>query len=1135
MKRSAITEITVSIGIIFSLIFADQAYSQIDFPAQSVYRYLKGNEAQSLSSGWVNPDFDDSAWDEGIAPFRYGDGEGGTELTDMNGNYSTVFMRSTFQVENPDDINSATFSVNWDDGFALWINGQEVLSQQRPGSITYDALSSDLHESGTNELFTIDTEDLNLLEGENTLAVFACNTSLSGSSDFYIDLSITAVAQLSNVLDSADISFSHESGFYDSNFDLTVSTTEPDAYIVYTLDGSNPQTSSTRVTGQAITSITIDPANTTNRGSTPGVVIRASVGKDGFTPSKSKSHCFIFLSELRTQTNPGWDWPQTNINEQVIDYGMDPDVVNSAEYSDIFDDAMLAIPTLSIVTDNANLFDPEDGIYVNADQHGKIWEKECTVELLNPDGSEGFNVHAGLRIRGGWSRHDNYPKHAFRLFFRSEYGDSKLRYPLFGEEGVDQFDKVDLRCAQNYSWAMGWDGDHNTFIREVMARDVQGESGHPYTRSRYYHLYINGLYWGLYQTQERSEARWASDYLGGDNDDYDVMKKSNINYSGGMMATDGNEDTWIRLFNLTENGFSSNANYFKLEGRDKNGDPKKNSEVLVDIDNLIDFMINIFYSGNFDSPTSAYANNKSAANFYAVKDRTDKSTGFIFLIHDAEHSLMTEATGPGIGLYENRVNIGYRTGDDKMEISGWESFNPQWLHHKLCSNKEYKVRFADLAWKRLHGDGLFTPESNIERMNFRAEQIEMAIIGESARWGDMNTSIPFTKDNAWLPELNALTNDYFPYRTDIVIDQLKEYDLFPDVDAPVIRQNGTEITGEQLFIDYPSGITLNNSSGVIYYTLDGTDPRKTGGSIATEAKMTASGASIPIEGSSVIKARVYKDGEWSALVNLDVVAQQENYTHFKVTELHYHPTDSIAGTDTISGKSYEFIEFKNTGGENAINLTGVTIDSAIYFEFPENTLLAPGQYYVVAAKPKKFYDRYGRIADGNFSKSFSNSGEQVLVLAGDGTTIMDFTYDDHSPWPEAPDGDGPSLVSVEINPTGDPDEYTYWTYSKQIHGSPGTDGSNTGPASTIVNEFADMSVSVYPNPTSDKLNIQIEDNQNAEYEFKLYDLNGSLVYMQTCTGTTGILLSDLNIPHGIYMINIQSESKTTSMKVIYMP
>lgn len=102
--------------------------------------------------------------------------------------------------------------------------------------------------------------------------------------------------------------------------------------------------------------------------------------------------------------------------------------------------------------------------------------RESASELLNPDGSAGFQINAGLRIRGGWSRHPNYPKHAFRLFFNSIYGASKLDYPLFGDEGTSKFDKIDLRCDQNYSWAnAGWESAHNTGAREVFSRDTHKE------------------------------------------------------------------------------------------------------------------------------------------------------------------------------------------------------------------------------------------------------------------------------------------------------------------------------------------------------------------------------------------------------------------------------------------------------------------------------------------------------------------------------------------------------------------------------------------------------------------------------------------------------------------------------------
>ncbi len=119
-------------------------------------------------------------------------------------------------------------------------------------------------------------------------------------------------------------------------------------------------------------------------------------------------------------------------------------------------------------------------------------------------------------------------------------------FRLFGDEGVSEFDKIDLRTTQNYSWAFQDDG-RNNFLRDIFSRDAQGEMGQPYTRGRYYHLYINGQYWGLYQTEERPEANYASSYFGGNDSDYDVVKSSGGSGGHQNEATDGNLDAYRRL------------------------------------------------------------------------------------------------------------------------------------------------------------------------------------------------------------------------------------------------------------------------------------------------------------------------------------------------------------------------------------------------------------------------------------------------------------------------------------------------------------------------------------------------------------------------------------------------------------
>ena len=93
-------------------------------------------------------------------------------------------------------------------------------------------------------------------------------------------------------------------------------------------------------------------------------------------------------------TPPGPGWPSGNVNGQVIDYGMDPDVVNDARYKDLMDDALLAIPSISLVTKLDNLFGAQSGIYTHPGSEGRTWERPVSIELLNPDGSEGFQIDA---------------------------------------------------------------------------------------------------------------------------------------------------------------------------------------------------------------------------------------------------------------------------------------------------------------------------------------------------------------------------------------------------------------------------------------------------------------------------------------------------------------------------------------------------------------------------------------------------------------------------------------------------------------------------------------------------------------------------------------------------------------------
>lgn len=1110
-----------------------QAESQINFTYHSPFSYLKGKDAASLSSLWITPGFDYSGWAKGNAPFRYGDGTSGVELTDMLNGYSALYLKSSFQSSNIELLKQVKFTVDYDDGFVIWINGFMVLAKNAPASLNYNSVATANHESGTGEVYLLDAGNMNLIEGTNSIAVMCFNVSLS-STDFYFDIAINAEKDIQETQDSIGVSFSEQSGFFNSPFVLVMTSPDPEKQIVYTLDGSNPQSSVTGFISSSPATLNIDPSSSAGRPVTPAVVLRASVVSPGFKPAKPVSATYIFLEKVKKQKYPGGNWPSSSVNGQLIDLEIDTVVVKNPAYSALFNTSLKDIPTISLITDLGNLFDPASGIYVNADGHGLNWEKECSVEMIYPDNTEGFKINAGLRIRGGYSRKDDFPKHAFRLFFREIYGTAKLSYALFGDEGVSQFDKIDLRSEQNYAWNNG--GINNSFVRDVFSRDTQHDMGQPYTRSRYYHLYLDGMYWGMYQTQERSEARFAASYFGGDDEDYDVIKVNGEGSQYKIEASDGTLDSWKRIWNMCNTGFASNSNYFALEGKDQEGKPVKGGEVMVDIDNLIDYMLVIFYSGNFDGPISKFLKNKVPNNFYTIDDREDKSKGFTFYAHDNEHTLFDEPHSPGTGITENRVNIGDLADDMKLETKDFSVFNPQWLHFKLTDNSEYRLRFADRAYNHFQKEGVFSTDSALTRLNLRIEEVDLAVIAESARWGNSKrgSASSYTRNDQWIPEINKLRTKFMPVRPAIVISQLKNAGLYPGIEAPVISKPGEEIIVEKppLASKFPVEISNPNPSGNIYYTLNGSDPRKSGGGFSSGAIFSNTQVRLYIGESTVLIARIFDNGRWSAPEEYRFLKKEDNYQDMKVTEVHYHPEDIITGSDTLSGKDFEFIEFKNTG-DHSINLSGLALDSAVRYSFPDNTLLPPGKFFVVTSKPAAFYEYYGLIASGNFQGNLSNSGEEILLKDFDGNTIIDFVYGDSSPWPGSADGDGYSMVSSENNPIGDPGDYFYWKNSAKNGGNPFADNIPEG--TEPVSDNSRLQIESYPNPSSGVVNVSIlDDEESDQYTLVLSDVAGKVVYQDISGALSTIDLRSLGVQPGIYTLKISCENKFGWVRIIFV-
>lgn len=594
---------------------------------------------------------------------------------------------------------------------------------------------------------------------------------------------------------NSGLSFDPPRGAHDAPFDLTIRHATAKS-VRYTLDCSDPRTSPTTLTASLPLVLHVDPANVEHRFRAPGYIVRATVGDASAGPGSVVTHSYIFprrVIELSPDAqSPGGGWPAPRAPgaaQQSIDYGMDPDVVRAPEYQGQMEQSLLSLPNLSLVTDLPNLFDATTGIYANAVNDGVEWERFGSLELIANDAAPGFQANLGLRIRGGTSRAPTNPKHAFRALFKGDYGTPKLLFPLFGAEGASSFDKVDIRTEQNYSWSIDGDADfnENTMTRDVFSRDLQRELGQPYTRSRFYHLYLDGVYWGLYQTQERADSHYGQTYLGGNDGNYDVIKTERDGAMGQVEASDGDLTAWSTLWQLTSAGFETDAAYYRLEGKDANGARDPNLPVLVDVDNLIDYMLVVLYTANFDGPVSKWFKNNQANNFYALRDRIASQRGFVFLAHDNEHTLHADPILITQGVDEDRVNIGVSALDGKgassdlyrMNISDPAQSNPQWLHFRLSSNARYRARFSARAHTLLAEGGKLSNAAVRALHQTRVAQIESAIIAESARWGDsQRPKQPRTKNADWLPAVQRVNDGFFAKRTPIFIQQLTKAGLY---------------------------------------------------------------------------------------------------------------------------------------------------------------------------------------------------------------------------------------------------------------------------------------------------------------------------------------------------------------------
>lgn len=568
---------------------------------------------------------------------------------------------------------------------------------------------------------------------------------------FFIVLMISGMVRM-----IAQPHFSQHHGLYDGG-SITVSiTSDEGTEIRYTTDGSEPNIGSRLYT---------NPLQITNT-----TILRAVEVKDRSVSSSIATASYIFISSVLKQPNNPSGYPKqwgeyTQIwGTAEADYEMDPEMTSDKTLSQKISEGLKQIPILSIVSDKDNFFSHENdpdrgGIYIFTgppvgDNTGHGWTRPASVELFGGPQQHDLSTDCGVRLHGGHGRlAEKNPKHSFRLVFKEKYGPKTLKYPLFGEDEPAKFDQLVLRCHFGNAWQHWMEGNRQKaqYTRDVWARRIQRKLGRTSVNALYVHLFLNGMYWGLYNLAERVDEQFGKDHIGGEKSDIDVIK---IEEDGGnhIEASAGTLDAW-NLMTETVTKATNEAYYQQLD-------------TLLDIDNFIDYMIINQYAGNTDWDHH---------NWYAIRRHNTEnklSEGFRFLCWDSE-----------IILENERENV-------LSKNNGVQS--PTGIFQQLLRNDNFARRYLRRAKELLKDDGMLGQESVVAVWDSLYHTISMALYDEAARWGDYRRDVHrwqtagqlYTVDNQFMAERNRLLTQYFPVRTGNVLNQIISYVNIDDFEMP---------------------------------------------------------------------------------------------------------------------------------------------------------------------------------------------------------------------------------------------------------------------------------------------------------------------------------------------------------------
>jgi hypothetical protein len=888
--------------------------------------------------------------------------------------------------------------------------------------------------------------------------------------------------------------FSHKRGFYSEPFYLTLTAEPINAQIRYTTDCSKPD----KNRGILYT----EPIYISNM-----TTIRAVAYEDTTICSEVRTHSFIFPADVLTQDNS--DVPEEQHSRDHVFWTEEFDMNDVSQSEEEIIDALLDMPTISISAPWDSIFGiagihrgqnlEENG----GDPHDPDWIEivECSAEMIYPENYKGgrfknWQENCGIKIQGGasrWQNGDYDHKQSFTLVFKDKYGAGMLKHEILASAPFNrgsvppEFDKIILRTGFNRDFGSDWDRANYAYTRDQFARDLQIMMSGWGNHGTYVHLYINGKYWGITNPCERMDDNALATYFGGDNEDYFYGKGK-----GGVLFGSPDRYNYLKNTNWTNRQFSEIEEY------------------LV-VDPFIDDII-----------LHSYGSIGDGAQYY-FGGRTHPPGPIYFTSWDMEDSFDGGArrSGPPVAL----ENLQYIYSGDKFAA-----------YYKMKNNIDFKMKFADRIYKHCMNDGVLTDDRVTAVWDSSCNVISKSMICEIARWGDERGEL-YDYEH-WKKECKDVRDDLIG-RADKYITEVKKVEMYPNLTPPVFKDGDKIISTSTYNCSNNFLLTIAfqyPESGDIYFTTDGTDPRKwdlTASISSSAIKVSGVSISFPVIQTTTFKARVKSGNTWSPLHEIKIILK--NTSSVVINEINYdsHPDFDIE----------DWVEIYNNS-KTDISLGGWKLkdsDDDNIFQFSQNLILKRDSFLVICRDTTDFKTFWGNVDNyiGNIDFKFSNDGDAVRIFDNNNKLVDIVLYDEEIPWPVMAAGKGATLEL--INPEYDNSQVENWQASK-LYGTPGRGNSNSSVTAIIRDREIQNRPSAYtlsqnyPNPFNLTTHIKYSIATAGLVTLKIFNIAGqeitTLVNDYQSPGIHSVKWTAESVASGIYLYQLKTKDFSAAKKLI---